>query len=79
MSHVQLLLFYQTHGRFVLFGSLIFKLTMNTRAQKTGAAEVTLHSVYAMHHAQGTKLRFPGPCKKVCKLSNSGQHLIAVL
>lgn len=71
---MQLLLFYQTHGRFVLFGSLIFKLTMKTRA-----AEVTLHSVHTMHRAQRTKLRFPGLCKKACKLGISRQHLIAVL
>lgn len=42
---MQLLLFYQTHGRFVWFGSLIFNLTMTSTAQKTRAAEVTLHSV----------------------------------
>jgi hypothetical protein len=43
-----LLLFYQTHGRFVLFGSPIFKLTMNSMFQKTKAAEVILHGVYPM-------------------------------
>lgn len=43
-----LILFYRTYGRFVLFGNLIFKLTMNNKAQKTRAAEVILHSAYTM-------------------------------
>lgn len=41
-----LLLFYQTHGRFVLFGSPVFKLTMNNVTQKTEVAELMCHKVY---------------------------------
>lgn len=50
MQLVQILLSlpYQTHGQFVLLGSPMFKLTMNSMAQKTRASELTLHSVYPM-------------------------------
>lgn len=41
-------LLYQTHGQFVWLGSPMFKLIMNSMAQKTRAAELTLHSAYPM-------------------------------
>lgn len=35
---------YQTHGRFVLFGGPVFKLTMNDMAQKTRAPRLTFYN-----------------------------------
>lgn len=75
-----LLLFYQTYGRFVLFGNLVFKLTMNNKAQKTRAAEVILHSAYTMpswfrpflvHREQTSDPQ--GPSERVCKLNSAFQ------
>lgn len=84
---MQRLLFYQTHGRFVRFGSLIFNLTMTSTAQKTRAAEVTLHSVYSLptwihlctvHRKQISESRDPAK-RSANSASISRQHLIAVL